>query len=1127
MSKIRIIKDIQNVRNLTDNETEIKNKSTEEDLQKEYKRNNSIILKIPKLNLHNASFNTKKEFIKEIIVPSRNKSSNKIALLNVSKNKNQVKNKIPNNKKPNKVLIPKDELIAQIRVLWKKLGVTSKFQEIFKNHYIKVPILYRDDYLKYEIDRLKNFDVFIKKIKKDISSREKMIEFLKKCENPNVFKKRNEEQLIENLAKILNELKQISFTIINNYINIRKQFGFEAFIVKYDVDRIQEFKKDYLLKIKFDTEFIYKSPLNKYFNFEMDNFPFVTFNLNEKYVDKITILKDNDNESIRKYQFILITESIYAELYKFNHHDYTLSSSNSVVSMASSKRKKQDLSSLIHNQMINKNNKSNKNKIYYVKPIKLNIKDINKNGFKKKPNPISLITSHRSYYDGNKKNRSPLIKTKINNKKSKNKILKCKSEVYIKTDPNNKIVFGMQKNDLDIIDAIINRSIMLNKKNINNNINLTNNSSGTIIEKEKDKETEKIKEKIKIKTKDKKKCIKEEQLNDNEKKKELKSEEKKENKLKEKDNFEVNKTEKIEYKLKIINSNIEDDYRLSNKEEEKSCSSNTDKISEPLLKREKENEEKLTEEDIQENIIEDTINEDIQIQNGYKYYIQVFNGNIYLFNEIFSDFIVKIPEEQKISFNIEDNLSKYICGIYPRILMLKNNKGKIQGLTIISFDPFSIENKSINLLLICSLTNEILSDILIDVKKYISENLDYDEIRIEFFYGNKDGQFYLFKEIEKSIKDEGKFKWVNMENDGINRKIKYKYQNPNKNNILFSSGKYILELKTASIVSFSSNDDKKEISYINSNNLNDFGIISIFSEMILHKNYKLSFCHENTSSFNEFLKTLKFNKFKKITSDFIQNQLGTFDEMKDFIKENLDSLTYMINDSLLKTSLIGTSLMKIEVAFETVIKTSINGYLYNIIVNNDIEVFSYKDEEDNNNEIQLFYFVHSINENISFIIHEFKNNSTFEYFVDNNSDDNKNICDIFQIIYSKLKEQPEKLMRKIYLPSFKISNSTIVNKPSFLKGTKLINENGKFQVESFNQIENFSLGIEINKNNLTNSQIELENIDENKDIVIKNDFLIALINPDLLSDLQLPTLSAFIIKKDSWEKSEDESDSYE
>ena len=80
----------------------------------------------------------------------------------------EMENKIPNNKKPNKVLIPKDELKAQIKVLWKRLGVTSKFQEIFKNHYIKVPILYRDDYLRYEIDRLKNFDVFIKKIKKDI-----------------------------------------------------------------------------------------------------------------------------------------------------------------------------------------------------------------------------------------------------------------------------------------------------------------------------------------------------------------------------------------------------------------------------------------------------------------------------------------------------------------------------------------------------------------------------------------------------------------------------------------------------------------------------------------------------------------------------------------------------------------------------------------------------------------------------------------------------------------------------------------------------------------------------------------------------------------------------------------------
>jgi hypothetical protein len=232
----------------------------------------------------------------------------------------------------------------------------------------------------------------------------------------------------------------------------------------------------------------------------------------------------------------------------------------------------------------------------------------------------------------------------------------------------------------------------------------------------------------------------------------------------------------------------------------------------------------------------------------------------------------------------------------------------------------------------------------------------------------------------------------------------------------------------------------------------------------------------------------------------------------------------MINDHLLKTSLIGTSLMKIEVSFETVIKTSFNGYSYNIILNSDIEVFSYKENFSNT---ELFYLVHSTNDNISFIIHEFQNNKTFENLLETNPLENNNICDIFQNIYSKINQQPQKIMSKIYLPSFKINNSIICNNPSFLKGTILYNENEKYYIESFNQIEDFIFGIENTKNNLSNSRIEFDSINEEKDIIIKNEFLIALINPDILDDLQLPTISAFSVKKEFWEKIEDsESDSF-
>ncbi len=1116
MSKFRIIKDIKLYRNESEKEFDKKNNSVNIDKSSEYKRDNSILLAIPKLRL-NSSIKLKKDLNKEVN-HARNRSANKISLIRSPKKiKNQNKNKIPFAKNKINQNFEKDDLITQIKNLWNKLGVSHRFQEIFKNYVIRLPNNKVEGFYKYELNHLKDIDNTVKKIIHDIASREKIIDFLKRFENYDKSKKNfHEEQLIEKLSKILNELKIISISIINNFNKVRRESSYEVLNMKYDFEKIQGFKKDYLLKIKYDTDFIYNSSLCQYFNFDCECLPFISFNLNDNYIDKVSISKKNI-ESLCEYQYILFNESIFYEMNKINNYNYTLSSPNSIISIESSKRKH------FHGNYLSLNHQNNTptlNKEYSIKPIKLNIGAINikrAKGFNKKPNPISLITNRTFLND--EKNRSPLIKRNMHKRKTKKK-----NEIIcnIKTENNNKKNhIGIGKNDLEMIDNIISRSISINQKYENNNNKNSSTNLNNIQKKnnsfsgnENDKEN---------KITEKKKEIKKGEIKIEREKNEFKKVNSFQNIIKEEKEMN-NKNKETKFKI-MINTN--ESSQTKNDEEKVSNSINsTDKFEEQIINRQREveNEEKINEEDIEEYIIEDTINEDIQIPNGYKYFVQPFNGNIYKFDNIFSNFISKIPNEQKISFLIEDNLSKYIIGIYPKFILLKDIKGYIKGLTIISFDPFSILNKSININLVCSLTNDILSEILFDILKYCSENLEYDEIRIDFFYGNKDGQFYLIKEIEKCLIDDLKFKWVNMENNGVYRKIKYKYQNPKNNNLNNSTGKFVLELKTSSIISFSSNEEKNENSFINSNELNDFGIISIFSEMILQKNYKICFCYENNTPFIEFLKSLKFNKFKKLTNDFIQNQLGIFDEIKDFINENLDSLSYMINDRLLKSNLIGTSLMKIEVSFETIIKTSFNGYSYNIILNNDIEVFSYKE---NFGGTELFYLVHSTSDNFSFIIHEFQNNKKFENLLETNPLENNNICDIFQNIYSKINQQPQKIMSKIYLPSFKINNPIISTNPSFLKGIKLYNENEKFYIESFNQIEDFIFGIENVKNNLTNSRIEFDSINEEKDLIVKNEFLIALINPDLLDDLQLPTISAFVVKKDFWEKIEDsESDSF-
>jgi hypothetical protein len=174
-----------------------------------------------------------------------------------------------------------------------------------------------------------------------------------------------------------------------------------------------------------------------------------------------------------------------------------------------------------------------------------------------------------------------------------------------------------------------------------------------------------------------------------------------------------------------------------------------------------------------------------------------------------------------------------------------------------------------------------------------------------------------------------------------------------------------------------------------------------------------------------------------------------------------------------------------------------------------------------------FYLIKSSDQNISIIIYEFKNNESLEdikkilYNNKNttNFDDEKNISEIFKELFSKVTKKPIKINKNIYIPSFKILTDQFAFRPSIFSEVILENEENfkNYKINSLNIIEELSFGIDepfIIQQNVMNLDEEFEN-----NIIIKNDFILSIVNNDLIFELQIPTVSTFLINKSFWIKS--------
>ena len=497
--------------------------------------------------------------------------------------------------------------------------------------------------------------------------------------------------------------------------------------------------------------------------------------------------------------------------------------------------------------------------------------------------------------------------------------------------------------------------------------------------------------------------------------------------------------------------------------------------------------------------------------------------------EIYKSYLTLVPDNIKNSFGINNDIYYYSnIGLYPKLIIFKNNlnDNDIQGICTISYNPIinSSQSFSKKILMITSIScikNQKISEILKNLINFCDKNhILYDSIEVDLYYIKKeDGSYFLDKDLEKEIKSETKFKWVRLVNDGEKRKIKYHYIQKDMNKEIKSNNNinYInaIYMNNYVLIKFLEEKGINDITCLEYTNL--YFVLNLLKKYyILNNNISENISSLDLENILSNLKGLKLKKIVRLISDFsnaIQTTNSNFREDYNMNNEfNIDYLNIfedLINKNKTNDNdIIGFNMSNIITNFSNVVKTNIDNYEYNIISMNDfiIEVFNMK--ENSNND--LMFFTKSESDNISFILYEVNE-------INDNYDINKIFNKVLKKILVKDSEEPIKSYKKMCIPSFiyknKNNKNEIKNKEDnndLIKNEVLFEEeNLEFCCENgINNEIKYSFGIDLNGNK-----------DENMDIkIIRNNFILAVLNPDLVLDYHFPSMNIFYIDKSKWKK---------
>ena len=443
----------------------------------------------------------------------------------------------------------------------------------------------------------------------------------------------------------------------------------------------------------------------------------------------------------------------------------------------------------------------------------------------------------------------------------------------------------------------------------------------------------------------------------------------------------------------------------------------------------------------------------------------------------------------------------------------------------LSYDPSQLYKKSLVITSISCSNNYSIINTVLQLVEYCNKNLEYDELVLYLYFyenENKKGEYLLNEEYKNMIKTKTLFKWTALENSGNERKIKYHYKKifdknyiENKNSIKilnnyihikfyryikYNTGKCLLNMTT------------KEYTYL-------FNVL----ELIYKYNININDPNDELNSIFTKLQGLKKKRLLKLITEFNYPLCAT---VKPFFEELSKSEDKLFSDILLKRFIgilktfpkdspynsLGFFCCDISTNFSSIIKRKMNGYEYNIISINEfnIETFRLNNEKNNEDFNKFIYFFKSQNKSISFLIYELDINEEINM---NDINHNKKIFyKLLKRILTKDNDEPVKLYPKIAIPSFKYYTGVEKEKEITMKKIAdydLLDGNDWFNfcIENNNEENLFSF---------PEQNINIENNDNIK--IINNSFIIAIINPELTVDYQIPALNIYYINKNCWIK---------
>ena len=417
-----------------------------------------------------------------------------------------------------------------------------------------------------------------------------------------------------------------------------------------------------------------------------------------------------------------------------------------------------------------------------------------------------------------------------------------------------------------------------------------------------------------------------------------------------------------------------------------------------------------------------------------------------------------IPMNQKIIFNIKDNIYDYTNKFNP-MFIIKKEKGKLSLFCSINYSlddncTLEISNFSINQ----NETNEIQSN-LKDILKFINDNeIIYKYITIDLYYERVENKFILNKNINNIMK-ELKFKWAKLENlDGGIRYQKMKLENQNFNQNSFES---ISSFNLSSGLIIYHGLDKMES--INKTNDFDFNLNTFNLDFLERINQDLD---EDT---------------QKIVS-YIQNFKYLINSNSSEINEILQSKKINIKLPLNQSNKILFDMFNINPQFNSFSSLEINKKKY-YRIQSKIQILI---ENETN---QIFYMV-LMKDGNGLIISEPNNN--FNKILQNK---NVNIYNLFNEMYQKIEPLDEK-MCSIYFPEI---DCEIISKSNILENSS---------IKNIIQVYNF---FKIYSNNIIKNNYSINISPRENDIVIKEHFFLSIINIDIAKNFNIPSIFSCII----------------